>query len=56
MDKLEQRSGDGLYYEDGKYPTDPKVIDKINELVEALNGITKLIDYADNERERNITN
>ena len=41
IEKLEQRSGDGLYYEDGKYPTDPKVINKINELIDVLNELEK---------------
>jgi hypothetical protein len=49
MEKLKKRkyltdSSEGYNFED--------MGNKINEIVEVLNGITKLIDYADNERER----
>jgi len=33
-------------------PTIKELADKINEIVEFCNSVSKLIDYADNERER----
>jgi len=47
MEKLEIKNK-----EMGHIVNESLIIAKINEIVEVLNGITKLIDYADNERKR----
>jgi hypothetical protein len=52
MEKLKQRSGDGIYFEDGKYPTDPKVIDKLNEIVEWINDHDQIIEYTPEDIEQ----
>ena len=50
MDKLEYEKQ--MMSGDCKFLAEPEVIDKINEIVEFCNSVSKLIDYADNERKR----